>query len=86
MTNATLADLFGTKRLAGALGYRSLSSGILLLMTPPIIGILIDLLGTYDVAQYFTSAMTLLAGLLTIMTQIGLLQKEKSESFDLDQS
>nr|XP_039256881.1 monocarboxylate transporter 2-like isoform X1 [Styela clava] len=77
MTNVVLADMFGTKQLAGAFGYRSLASGIMFLGIPPSIGYFIDMTGTYKVAQYFTGTMTLLAGILTILSQAMILRNER---------
>lgn len=77
MVNVVLADMFGTEKLAGALGYRSLASGTLILSLPPLIGHLIDKDDNYEIAQYATSILSCLSGLLTIFTQIALLRRER---------
>lgn len=79
LTNVVLADMFGTKRLAGALGYRSLASGILILSLPPFIGHLIDVEGNYAVAQYSTSILSFLSGVLTLLCQLVLMQRNKKD-------
>nr|XP_039263763.1 LOW QUALITY PROTEIN: monocarboxylate transporter 12-B-like [Styela clava] len=65
-----LSDLFGTEKLVSSLGLRAVVVGIFIIATPPLIGIIVDLTGSYDIPFYASSMLSLVSAFLVAFLQI----------------
>ncbi|XP_076807388.1 monocarboxylate transporter 6-like [Clavelina lepadiformis] len=62
-----LADLFGADKLPSTLGFRSFVVGAFSLATPPLIGIWVDIIGSYNVPFFASSAFSLAASFVLVL-------------------
>lgn len=66
-----VSELFGTDKIAGAMGFRALFMGIAILGIPLITGYLIDITGSYVAVQYVFALISLSSSILLLIVYRG---------------
>lgn len=73
-----MSVFFGKERIAGALGFRSLITGVFNMAIPPFTGYLIEKTSNYNPVLYMCSAMSILGGICLLLVRINITKRNKN--------
>lgn len=80
-----LSDFFGTERIAGAVGFRAIPMGVLLLIVPTFTGYLVDAYGNYNPVQYVCVVHALLSSALIAVCYYVLTKRRAREELTVSE-